>query len=104
MDTTNPLADLLRYPCSRCQYTWVAVMTEKYGACDDNCGECGARHMSPAVVEMTPLVQTAPTLLLAWQTLKAAWDAVEDSNEVDWEDLALAVGIAEEALALLKPA
>jgi predicted nucleic acid-binding Zn-ribbon protein len=32
------------YTCTRCDYTW----TDEWSCmCDDDCPECGARHMSP---------------------------------------------------------
>jgi predicted nucleic acid-binding Zn-ribbon protein len=32
------------YTCARCGYTW----TDEWSCmCDDDCPECGARHMSP---------------------------------------------------------
>jgi len=101
MAAETGLPDLLRYTCSRCGDTWLAVMTPRYGACDDDCAACDARHLSPEIVELDALTRAAPTLLLACQILKAAWDAGEDSNDVEWEDLTLAVGLAEEALALV---
>ncbi len=103
MASPNLLPDLLRYTCGRCQHTWDAVLTEEHGACDDDCGECGARHMSPVVVDTNALTQAAPLLLLACETLKAAWDAGEESCSVRWEDIELAVGRAERAIALVKP-
>lgn len=99
----NPelLPDFLRYTCPDCNTTWLEAMTPEYGACDDECGNCGRRHLSPEVIELAPLTQVAPLLLSACQTLKAAWDAGEASNDVEWEDLTVAVGLAEEALAAL---
>lgn len=32
------------YECYRCAYTWTDVWT---AMCDDDCPECGARHVSP---------------------------------------------------------
>lgn len=104
MDTPTLLPDLLHYTCSRCQRIWHAVLTEAYGACDDDCGECGARHMTPVVVDTTALTQAAPALILACQTLTAVWDAGEETSSVRWEDIELAVNRAQQALALVQPA
>lgn len=37
-----------RYECPRCGYTW---SDEWDCACDDDCGECGLRHISPVESE-----------------------------------------------------
>ena len=103
MSAADSLPDLLHYTCSRCQHTWVALLNEEYGECDDDCSECGARHMSPVVLDIEPFAKAAPVMLRACETLKAAWDAGEETNDVEWEDLTVAVGFAEEALALVNP-
>lgn len=104
MNTSPPLPDLLRYTCSHCGHTWDDVVAERYGACNDDCPACGARHMSPEVVAIYAPNPALPLLLQACRTLKAAWDAGEESNDAEWEDLTVAVALAEEALALMQPA
>lgn len=103
MDTPTLLPDLLRYTCSRCEHSWDAVLTEEYGACDDDCGECGARHMSPVVVDTNALTRAAPLLLSVCEKLKAVWDAGDESNEIEWEDLSVAVDMAAEAISMVTP-
>lgn len=45
------MRDYLKYTCHRCDHVWEEIMKEQYGAVDENCPACGARHCSPAVVD-----------------------------------------------------
>ncbi|MCP1674488.1 hypothetical protein J2T57_001590 [Natronocella acetinitrilica] len=41
---TEPQQYLNQYECPECQNLWDDVWDS---ACDDDCGECGLRHISP---------------------------------------------------------
>jgi len=53
-----------------------------------------------AILPITPLTLAGVTTDLydACKMLKRAWDLGEESNEVEWEELVMAVGLAETAL------
>lgn len=62
---------------------------------DAQCPECGALAHSEAVMDE---IYRITKMRRALTTLCDAWDAGLESNEVDWEDLEVAVHMAFEAL------
>lgn len=60
------------YVCSRCGSFW----TDEWScACDDDCPECGARHMSPTESDdLTYVIRERRGMFVVWRSLPSAND------------------------------
>ncbi len=60
------------YACARCGRTWC---DEWSATCDDDCPDCGARHMSPARSDdLSERIDEQDGAFLAWRSDESAED------------------------------
>jgi hypothetical protein len=69
------------YACERCEHEW---SDEWSSACDDDCPNCGARHMSPYESDnLTEIVEERDGKFVAFRSPESAED------EADYEEVAV---------------
>lgn len=67
------------YVCARCGWFW----TDEWSCtCDDDCPECGARHMSPVESDdLTLVIRKRGAMFVVWRSTPSAEDG-PDYREV----------------------
>jgi predicted nucleic acid-binding Zn-ribbon protein len=69
------------YECERCEHEW---SDEWSSTCDDDCPNCGARHMSPYESDdLTEIVEERDGKFIALRSRESAED------EADYEEIAV---------------